>query len=97
MPSTNPRANLGNKDVGVGTDIPPGATHDVIPFNPYDDPVHPSNWPAWKRHAQLVTLAWIAFLANYSAGCHLVVSGQVPRQQVQNELATRMYAHPPAN
>lgn len=42
-------------------------------FNPYEDPSHPSNWPAWKRHAQLVTLAWSAFVANFLAGAHLPI------------------------
>jgi hypothetical protein len=46
-----------------------------IPFDMFADPMHPTNWPAWKRHAQLVTLAWMAFVANYVAGSHLTVFG----------------------
>lgn len=47
--------------------------NEAVPFNPYDDPVHPSNWPAWKRHAQLVTLAWASFAVNFLAGAHLPI------------------------
>lgn len=50
------------------------APQSLAAFNPFDDPVHPSNaWPAWKRHGMLVTLSLMAFIANYCAGAHLPV------------------------
>ncbi|KAK7409178.1 hypothetical protein QQX98_008671 [Neonectria punicea] len=41
--------------------------HTVLLPQPTDDPADPLNWPSWKKHAILLTIAWGAFCADFTS------------------------------
>ncbi|KAL6411958.1 hypothetical protein AUP68_04338 [Ilyonectria robusta] len=41
--------------------------HTVLLPQPTEDPSDPLNWPSWKKHAILLTIAWGAFCADFTS------------------------------
>lgn len=78
-PSSAPLQEKPSRLTQTMSRIRPTGTHqdvgaaDRLLYNIYEDPSHPSNWPAWKRHGQLITLSLMAFLANFTAAAHLTL------------------------